>query len=246
MEWLATVPRQLIGGLLPLYREESFGYSVAGGMALAAIVLVVLAFIRHAFQMLAISQRLRILSGRVTFQSGREADRRGDAHQAALSDNFDAIDEKMSSPFPFSGGLETAWEQFRRYLVRQPDQPVAAGMQPAAAYARVQRIGSELDFFSGVFIAFGLLATFLGLVAALSFAAEGMQSGDALAMQVAVRDLIAASASKFVTSIAGVGLSILLRLADRTMDSRFSQAMRQLMTALERSVQFAPAGAARA
>lgn len=235
MEWLGTLPRTLIEQLLPLYRDTAFSYSVAGAMGLLALLAAIAAFVRHSFQIRAVHQRIRAMSDHVTFQSSDEAERKGDAWESAFSDNFQEIDRVMSAPAPFSGGLETAWAQFRRQLVFVPGRPVMSQVQPLSAFSRVGRIGAELEFLSGVFVALGLLATFLGLIAALSFAADGMRSGDTIAMQAAVRDLIAASASKFVTSIAGVGLSILLRFWDRFMESRFSHAMRRMLAGIERA-----------
>lgn len=235
MEWLGILPRQLIEQLLPLYRDTAFSYSVAGAMGLMALAAVIAAFVRHSFQLNAIRQRIRVVSDHVTFQTDSDGQARGDVWERTFADNFQEVDRVMSAPAAFSGGLETAWAQFRRQLIIVPNAPVISPVQPISAFSRVQRIGSELEFLAGVFVALGLLATFLGLIAALSFAADGMQSGDAVAMQAAVRDLIAASASKFVTSIAGVGLSILLRLWDRFMENRFVHAMQQLVAGIERS-----------
>lgn len=245
MEWVGTLPRQLIEQLLPLYRDTDFAYAIAGAMGLAALVLAILAIIRHLFQMQAIRARTRLIADRSTFVSASDLQQRGDERESAFADNFSQINQLMSTPAPFSGGLETAWAQLRRHFIHAEGQPVHCAVQPASAFSRVERSGSELDFLASAFIAVGLVATFLGLIAALSFAADGMRSGDALAMQASVRDLITASASKFVTSIAGVGLSIVLRVLDRVMQGRFARAMRRLVAGVESCVRPVVLAAAR-
>jgi hypothetical protein len=77
------------------------------------------------------------------------------------------------------------------------------------------------------------LLTFLGLVAALSFAAEGMRSADSNGMLEAMRDLLAAASSKFVTSIAGVGLSLVLNVLERILTSDLRRNLDALSSAVE-------------
>jgi hypothetical protein len=97
-----------------------------------------------------------------------------------------------------------------------------------------------LGFAANIFVAFGLLATFMGLVAALTFAGEGIASDDVSSMQSALRDLLAAAASKFVTSVAGVGLSLVLRLVERLLTVDLRRRADALAMALEAGIRVDP------
>ena len=60
----------------------------------------------------------------------------------------------------------------------------------------------------GYFVGIGLVATFLGLVAALYFAAQGMRSGNYEDARNSLMHLLSAASFKFTTSIAGVASSL--------------------------------------
>lgn len=64
----------------------------------------------------------------------------------------------------------------------------------------------------GYFVGLGLVFTFLGLVAALFFAAQGMKSGNYEAAKTSLMQLLHASSFKFTTSIAGVSSSLLISI----------------------------------
>jgi hypothetical protein len=68
----------------------------------------------------------------------------------------------------------------------------------------------------GYFIGVGLLFTFIGLVAALKFAAAGVASPDIAVAKEALNSLLSAASFKFMTSIAGLGCSLLLSVGART------------------------------
>ena len=62
----------------------------------------------------------------------------------------------------------------------------------------------------GYFVGIGLVTTFLGLVAALYFAAQGMKSGNYEDARLSLMHLLSAASFKFTTSIAGVASSLCL------------------------------------
>jgi methyl-accepting chemotaxis protein len=68
----------------------------------------------------------------------------------------------------------------------------------------------------GYFIGIGLLLTFIGLVAALKFAAAGVASPEIAVAKEALNSLLSAASFKFMTSIAGLGCSLLLSVGART------------------------------
>lgn len=68
----------------------------------------------------------------------------------------------------------------------------------------------------GYFVGVGLLLTFVGLVLALSVAGSAVSSGDSGQMQGATEELLRVASFKFATSIAGLGTSIALGIAFRS------------------------------
>lgn len=64
----------------------------------------------------------------------------------------------------------------------------------------------------GYFVGVGLIFTFLGLVAALYFSAQGMKAGNYADAKASMMHLLYASSFKFTTSIAGVSASLAISI----------------------------------
>lgn len=83
--------------------------------------------------------------------------------------------------------------------------------------APLRRLGK----WSGLFVGFGLLVTFLGLVAALDSATQAIKAatsggeGSTTAMQNALKGLLSAATFKFYTSIFGLGASLCVSYSER-------------------------------
>ncbi len=88
----------------------------------------------------------------------------------------------------------------------------------------------------GYFIGIGLLLTFVGLVAALKFAAGGVASPDLAVAKEALNALLAAASFKFMTSIAGLGSSLVLSVAARSTTYLVENAAQGLADDLERAM----------
>ena len=82
-------------------------------------------------------------------------------------------------------------------------------------------------------VGLGLLFTFAGLVAALYFASGGVVAPSIQEAQDSLRHLLAAATFKFVTSIAGLGASIVYSSREKTQLYRLGQRLDALCTALE-------------
>jgi hypothetical protein len=106
----------------------------------------------------------------------------------------------------------------------------------------------QLEFYPGIFVAVGLVLTFIGLLVALSAAGQAItestkiaQTTDALKdetqlITTALKDLIAASAFKFMTSISGIGCSILLTIVSRHYVNYVVEKILTLQNHLERGL----------
>jgi|GEM_PF-6558146 len=222
-----------------LYRDVNFAYSVAAFMAFTAIGLALVALIRHGVQSGALSARTRQLTGYITFTTvagGAHTDDR----EGVFHTRFGEIDAAMSRGGAGGGLLRDAWRRYKKTLVLGKFAPVRSTLRPHAFVYDALSPPTWIGFSANLFVAFGLLATFMGLVAALTFAAEGIASDNVASMQAALRDLLAAAASKFVTSVSGVGLSLVLRLLERVLTADLRRRADRLASSLESGIRVDP------
>lgn len=244
LDRLAEPSRSVADYILPLYLDTTFAYALASLMALVAALLIALAIIGNVVRVSQIKRREKIMTAEIGGLSGGEPKDGSSAQEREFRDDFERIDNFLVQPGFLAPGLALAWHQYRRTLSQSPSGVYQSPYRPRAFFLPAVRPGGGLDFAANIFVAFGLLATFVGLVAGLTFAAGGMESGNPGAMQAAITDLLAASASKFVTSIAGVGLSIVLRIAGRLLVARERSALNSFCNTLEAAIRIDP-GAAR-
>ncbi|MBV8888523.1 MAG: hypothetical protein JO305_02525 [Alphaproteobacteria bacterium] len=149
--------------------------------------------------------------------------------------NLPRIDRALSRSM-----FGAAWNEYRQCL-KEGDDGVLYPRRPDE-YLGLHAITSAsfpARFFAaahGYFIGIGLLFTFIGLVAALKFAAAGVASSDLAAAKEALNYLLSAAAFKFVTSIAGLGSSLLLSVAARSVTFAIEGAAHGLAGDLERAM----------
>jgi methyl-accepting chemotaxis protein len=149
------------------------------------------------FRLRQVNRRLRALDGYYAFRY----------NFAEVNEAFDRI--RM---------LRHGWSEFKKTLIVPRDgkaAPIRNTARPSS-YLNLGAIAPELHlpFYQAVpnyFVGFGLLFTFLGLVAALHFASQGV-AGKSPAAQAALQDLLSAATFKFSTSIAGLLSSLLFSI----------------------------------
>ena len=231
-EGLASLARSGLEPLLGFYRDTNFAYTIAGVMAFVALVLVVIAVAVHLARMGALQARIMAIRSFITFDSMQQ--KSGvDSAEVTFASRFADVDRQLKVSGFFGASLAHAWGRYRRTLSFVQAPPIRSSQRPNSFLYAAVPPPTWLGFAANMFVAFGLLATFLGLVAALSFASEGMQSSEPEAMQIAIRDLLGAAASKFVTSVMGVGLSIVLRLLERGLTASLRNRVDTLSSVLE-------------
>lgn len=212
---LSDAARSVIEPILGFYRDTQFAYALAAVMAVVALALVIIAVVTHSIRVGAIQQRIRIMSSFITFRARGGGKDDADDREAQFAIRFDEIDQRLRDGRGFTEPLAYAWRRYRKTLSFIGAPPIRSTQRPNSFFYAAMTPPTWLGFAANMFVAFGLLATFLGLVAALTFASQGMTSDDVGTMQTALRELLAAASSKFVTSVAGVALSIILRLLER-------------------------------
>ncbi|MGB0671442.1 MAG: hypothetical protein ACPGNT_08090 [Rhodospirillales bacterium] len=165
---------------------------------------------------------------------------------AAFARTFDALDEKMSADPLFRGG----WRAFASGLI-PPVSGDGVGKGEPIRYTRrpghflntacAEGLGINLAFqraLPNYFVGFGLLFTFLGLVAALFFATQGVSSPNIAVAQGALRDLLHAATFKFLTSVSGLSASLAIGIANRLLLHRLQSRFDALCTGLEDRLAF--------
>jgi hypothetical protein len=155
---------------------------------------------------------------------------------SALHDRFSSINQRLASN-PVIG---EAWRAFVGTLVPVPGQDGVLGATRRPREDLNESIltsaGVNLRFYTAVpnyLVGLGLLFTFAGLVAALYFASGGVAAASIQEAQASLRHLLAAATFKFVTSIAGLGASIVYSSREKTQLYRLGHRLDVLCTALE-------------
>ncbi len=210
-----------IGALLDHFRDAGVPLHLSVAIVAAAAVLLLTLIAWGAVAWTRI-HRLR----RLVRSCGRAAEFRR---------NFPRVDQHLSASM-FGG----AWAEYRECLEESED----AILYPRRPddYLGLHALDSRsfpTRFFAaahGYFTGIGLLLTFVGLVAALKFAAAGVASPDLAVAKEALNALLAAASFKFITSIAGLGSSLVLSAAARCTTYMVESGAQGLAGDLERAM----------
>jgi hypothetical protein len=135
--------------------------------------------------------------------------------------------------------LARSWALYRATLEGGEGGRIVAPFSPGRYFdlKALQFSGLRLRMFMGLpndFVGIGLVFTFLGLVAGLYFASQSMMSADLNAAREALVLLLHAATFKFLTSITGIGLSLLLSWAQRGLVDGLQDALSDVQFEIER------------
>lgn len=155
-----------------------------------------------------------------------------------FAQEYDAIDGAMMRSDPPAPDLQRAWLEFRQTFVRLEPEAVSASSRADQFFGGAGRAGRTMEWWANIFVAIGLLFTFLGIVAALSQATRAIGAGaSADQMQAALAALLSIAAAKFWTSVAGILASLILRVVGRRWRDRLEGDEEELCEALDSCVQ---------
>lgn len=216
-----------------------FGWEWTGIILFGAILLWAVAIIwrvhrkHHRPFQAALRSRLEVTQ--VIAEQTSEAD----AHEQFAA-RFDAISAAMMADGPESAELRHAWTQFRETIIDESRTPLEATARPDGYFLHLGDDSRVLAWWANIFVAVGLTATFLGIIAALAAAVGAVGGGTTEQMQKGLMGLLTMTATKFWTSIGGVGASIVLRWVDRTWHSQTEQQLERLCERLEYGTLFSP------
>ena len=151
------------------------------------------------------------------------------------------LDEIMGA----SPNLARGWTLYRRTLVRGPDGAYVSRVRPQAYFSmHALERDLRLRVYFGLpndFVGIGLVFTFMGLVAGIYFASRSMMSTDLAESRQALVQLLHAATFKFMTSITGIGLSLLLSWSQRALLEDIQSELMEIQFLLEQAL---PASAA--
>jgi ABC-type transporter Mla subunit MlaD len=157
---------------------------------------------------------------------------------------YNQIDEKISS----YAYLQHGWAEFKETLILPAEgehpQIIRNTARPAfyLDLDTAESAGLNLKRFQAwpnYFVGFGLLFTFLGLVAAIYFASQGLtDSAEFGKAKEALNGLLSAATFKFLTSIAGVFSSLIVGITYRSSAGVIQQGFSRICTALEERLAF--------
>jgi len=207
-----------IAAFLDNFRDEHVPLRLSLAIVAAALVLLAVLIVWGAVAWLRIRSLRRLVRSTRT--------------RPALRENFARIDAALSASI-----FGASWAEYRACL-KQEETSILYLRHPDE-YFGLHAIGNTsfpARFFAaahGYFIGIGLLLTFIGLVAALKFAAGGVASPDIEIAKQALNALLSAASFKFMTSIAGLGCSLVLSVAARTMTYAIENAAHGLAHDLE-------------
>lgn len=196
----------ITGGLVAVFSAPGSALAIAFLMLLACVgILVWVRLTRIGPIWLAAGERIWRLGG------GGVMPRR---HWQGELKPSASVAEIMERPGPGSASLVKAWYQYA--ATRRTVQGRLRATTSADLFFDSPAETAVLGWWANLFVAIGLVFTFLGVVAALTTATATIgEAGDPAATQSALADLLRITATKFWTSIAGVGSSILLRVFER-------------------------------
>lgn len=219
-----TGPAALILPVLNLFRDFNVAVTLAGAIGLAGLLILVwfvlVVMLPAIWQVDRLTRRVRATNG-----------------AAAFSANFAEIDRAFASA-PL---LRHGWAKLRQTLIL-PSQGATDPIRHSAPPGQFINVGAaeaaglNLRFYQAVpnyFVGIGLVFTFLGLVAALFFASQGVGASDVKVAQRSLGYLLQASTFKFLTSIAGLVASLALSIGYRILVLRLTRGIDRLVRALD-------------
>lgn len=134
--------------------------------------------------------------------------------------------------------FQKAWRLYSATLFTDSDDRTWSSFQPSRTFnmRMLEHEGLRLRFYLGLpndFVGLGLVFTFLGLVAGLYFASRSMMSADLTQAREALIQLLHAATFKFLTSIVGIAISLILSTVQRLQLERLQSSLDEVQLRLE-------------
>ena len=213
--------------LFALFRDKTFPLVLAAGIISFGVALAVAYLIFLVIPVLASMRQKR-----------KWITQYSDTNSFAAE--FDAISQRLER----DRLIGHAWSEFRETVLRpETEPPVVQNTVRPHTFINAQYVQDHtlalrfMPHLPNYFVGVGLLLTFVGLIAALN-SATGTVGGDIDAAISGLQDLLNAATFKFWTSVAGLGMSIVLSVVFRIYSQLIEGAFVGFCDAVERMMQF--------
>ena len=219
--------------LLIPFGTSDFGPKLATGL-LALALLVLLGFIG-----LALPQVLRLHAALRAIKCDG-ADVGEPQRRTVFQNNYERIDIALLS----NKATSQAWQEFRKTLIfrRDPQRTIIFASSRPANFFNSRQLGIEYDFTRSLpnfFVGLGLLGTFVGLIAALTFSTKSLTAAvDQEQIKAALSQLLTTAAAQFYISAAGLVASLLLSISIKFVLKHLHRLVHRLNSALEERLLF--------
>jgi hypothetical protein len=189
--------------LLEPFRNDSFGPE------LATFLLVVAAFILTAFLGSALPKAIHLRSALRIIKSDKSKETEQEK-RANFQANYKQIDSALLANRSVSG----VWREFRKNLITRiaGQRTLIYAISRPQQFFNPRNLRVQYDFvraLPNIFVGLGLLGTFIGLIAALTFSTQDLAiADDQSKIKAALSGLLTTAAAKFYISAAGLVASL--------------------------------------
>jgi len=213
---------------IELLKVEGFGPFLALSLLVIGTIVLLLALIWFFGFYSKLNNAISVLSGFST------------------EEEFHNKYEEINEYFQQQSALGPCWREFTETIIH-PHMARPGGTDPV-----IRNTSRPTDFFDAqaagfatptlriapnIFVGVGLFLTFAGLIAALSTATAAM-SGGSEQMQEALRLLLNTISAKFYTSLVALGISIVLTIAFKMLETRRDKLFKLLNDKIEQGMHF--------
>jgi ABC-type transporter Mla subunit MlaD len=216
LSYLGSNFKLVLEGAFEHFRDDRVAPALAGALIAAGMGLILILVARVVFRCWQIGRARRVV--------------RFTKNQSEFAEQFVRLDKRLAAIAP----LTRPWKNYKATLVfpspSRTEAPELRSEVSPQVFFNANAIGESWRIYRAwpnLFVGIGLLLTFVGLVAALTFTTKAI-GGAATSEQTqeALKDLLHAASFKFYTSIAGllvsIALTMTLRCGTAALESRLS------------------------
>lgn len=189
---------------------------------------------------------IALLDGWARLTAARVSIRRATKTLSSAADRRSFFDqfEHVGDQFATQPLVANAWAEFAKtVIVDGTHQLVRITRRPETFFNLNSLVAPRINLrqysaLPGYLISLGLFFTFIGLVAAIAIASQGLgEAADVKQTQAALVQLLDVASLKFISSVAGISLSIILSFVQKAWLNRTAQLIHQFCAAIEARTQ---------
>jgi hypothetical protein len=233
MEAFLAYTFSLYSAILVPFGTPNFGPKLATGLLVLALVVFIF------FLAFALPQAVRLRSARIAI-TGRSNEETEHEKRTTFQTNYETINKALVS----NKATATVWQEFRKTLIFRgdPQRPIVLASYRPSNFFNPRSLLVQYDFVRSLpnyFVGLGLLGTFVGLIAALTFSTKSLtEAVDQEKIKEALNQLLTTAAAKFYISAAGLVASLVLSLLIRLTLKHLHGRVHQINDALEERLLF--------